>query len=151
MINKTSMRTTVFLFFFSALLLSCNSSDNVGADKVSTSHIDPEHPPVMTFATPVYDFGTISQGQKVKYNFEFTNTGESDLLLQSAQGSCGCTVPKNYPKDPIAPGGKGKIEVVFDSEGKSGKQNVTVTVLANTVPSKNEVKLTGLIAAPSSN
>jgi hypothetical protein len=139
------------LFAVSLFVVSCSNADNVGADKASTAHIDPENPPVMTFPVPLYDFGTISQGQKVRYHFEFTNTGKSDLLIQSASGSCGCTVPKNYPKDPISPGGSGKIEVVFDSEHKTGKQDVSVTILANTVPSKNEVKLTGFVATPQSN
>ncbi|MBX7095890.1 MAG: DUF1573 domain-containing protein [Flavobacteriales bacterium] len=146
------MKKTVLSSFLVASLMvglvSCSNEANVGADEINSAHIDPENPPVMEFETPLYDFGTISKGQVVKYSFEFTNTGKSDLLIQSARGSCGCTVPKSWPKDPVKPGETGTIEVNFDSEHKSGKQDVTVTILANTVPTKNEVKLTGFVASP---
>lgn len=143
------MKSFIFIALMSsAMVLGCGSDDNVGADALSTAHIDPENPPVMTFETPVYDFGTISQGQEVKYAFYFTNTGKSDLIIQSARGSCGCTVPKSWPTHPVKPGERDKIEVNFDSEHKSGEQNVTVTILANTVPTKNEVKLVGRVATP---
>lgn len=135
------------IFALAVVLVSCGEERDY--EKVlSTANIDPENPPIMTWADTTYDFGTISQGQIVKYNFEFTNTGKSDLVIQSANGSCGCTVPKNWPTEPIAPGESGKVEVNFNSEYKSGKQNVTVTVLANTVPTKNVVRLTGVVNAP---
>ena len=138
------------LFFCAAALFiaGCSNDENVGADEVTSAHIDPENPPVMTFKDTLYNFGTISQGQNVKYTFEFTNTGKSDLIIQSAQGSCGCTVPKNWPKEPIAPGESGKIDVQFNSEGKNGDQQVTVTILANTFPTKNFLKLKGNVVAP---
>ena len=54
--------------------------------------------------------------------FSFTNTGENDLYIVDAIGSCGCTVPK-YPKNiPIKPGESGKIEVNFDSSGRPSLQ-----------------------------
>lgn len=140
--------------YFSVLLLAIvlfsaySCQNNNSSNAITTQNIDPENPPVLTWKDTIYDFGTISQGQIVKYNFEFTNTGKSDLLIQSARGSCGCTVPKNWPTHPVKPGEKGTIEVNFNSEHKSGAQNVTVTVLANTVPTKNEVHLVGSVNAP---
>lgn len=127
--------------------VSC-SGERDYEEALSVANIDPENPPVMTWKDTLYNFGTISQGQIVKYSFEFTNTGKSDLVIQSARGSCGCTVPKSWPTDPVKPGETGKIEVSFNSEYKSGKQNVTVTILANTVPTKNIVYLRGEVAAP---
>ena len=41
--------------------------------------------------------------------FKFTNTGEGPLIISSAQGSCGCTVPE-YPNAPVAPGEEGAWE-----------------------------------------
>ena len=38
------------------------------------------------------------------------------------------------PKEPIAPGATGEIEVKFNSKGKKNKQTKTVTITANTVP-----------------
>jgi len=80
------------------------------------------------------DFGKLKQGESAEYKFKFTNTGSEPLIIENAQGSCGCTVP-NYPKEPIAPGATGTIDVRFNSAGKSGAQQKTVTLTANTDPS----------------
>ena len=71
--------------------------------------------PVMTFDRTEHDFGTINEGDVVETSFSFTNTGNSDLMILDARGSCGCTVPE-YPKNtPIAPGETRDIKVKFDS------------------------------------
>ena len=85
----------------------------------------------MKFAKSEHDFGSIKEGEKVTYNFAFTNSGEADLVISNATGSCGCTVPE-FPKEPIKPGKSGKIKVSFDSAGKPGQQQKTVTITANT-------------------
>jgi len=63
--------------------------------------------------------------------FTFTNTGDADLIISNASGSCGCTVPE-YPKEPIKPGKTGKLKVSFDSTGKPGMQQKSVTITCNT-------------------
>jgi hypothetical protein len=87
----------------------------------------------ISFARNEHNFGTITQGEKVKTKFKFTNSGTENLVITNATGSCGCTVPE-YPKEPIAPGKTGEILVEFNSEGKEGEQSKTVTVEANTEP-----------------
>jgi hypothetical protein len=77
-----------------------------------------------------HNLGRILQGEKVGYNFTFTNDGDASLVILDASASCGCTVPK-YPKEPIAPGEKGSVEVVFDSSGRMGQQSKTVTLKTN--------------------
>ena len=69
----------------------------------------------------IHDFGTIVEGTVAETEFIVTNTGEGDLLIADAKGSCGCTVPKP-PKDPIKPGDSAPIKVSFDSKGKPGAQ-----------------------------
>ena len=78
-----------------------------------------------------HDFGTINEGDVVETEFLVKNTGESDLIIADAKGSCGCTVPV-WPKEPIAPGASAPIKVSFDSNGKPGKQSKTVTLTTNT-------------------
>lgn len=88
--------------------------------------------PVLSFDKNEHDFGTINEGDVVETAFLFTNTGNSDLTILNAQGSCGCTVPE-YPKNtPIAPGKTGEIKVKFDSANKPGNQIKTVTLTTNT-------------------
>lgn len=93
----------------------------------------------IVFKEMEHDFGKIKQGDKVKYTFKFKNTGKEPLVINSAKGSCGCTVP-SYPKEPVAPGADGIIDVEFNSAGKSGAQTKTVTLNANTDP--NPTRLT---------
>ncbi|RFP64865.1 DUF1573 domain-containing protein [Hymenobacter lapidiphilus] len=94
--------------------------------------------PVMTFAKTDHDFGDIQPNAVVKTTFEFTNTGKSPLIIENATAACGCTTP-NWTKEPIAPGGKGIIDVQFDAHGKTGMQNKEVAIQANTQPSINKV------------
>ncbi|MBO6515864.1 MAG: DUF1573 domain-containing protein, partial [Bacteroidia bacterium] len=54
-------------------------------------------------------------------------------IIRNCKASCGCTVP-TCDKKPIPPGGKGEIEVRFDSNRKPGNQAKNVTVTANTNP-----------------
>ncbi|HKK89258.1 MAG TPA: DUF1573 domain-containing protein [Saprospiraceae bacterium] len=85
------------------------------------------------FEESEWDFGKITDGDKVQHNFQFTNTGSEPLTIKNAKGSCGCTVPE-WPREPIAPGESGEIKVEFNSKKKPGKQTKRVTITANTEP-----------------
>jgi hypothetical protein len=98
--------------------------------------------PAITFEENSFDFGNIKEGTKVSHAFKFKNTGKSDLIIGDARGNCGCTVPK-YPTQPIEPGETGVIDVEFNSAGKHGKQNKTVTLVTNTIPSTKVLIITG--------
>jgi len=89
----------------------------------------------MAFEETSHDFGQVMQDTENKKIFSFTNTGSEPLIIEKAKGSCGCTVPK-YPKEPIAPGATGEIEVVYKPGKQKNKQTKNVTITANTEPSK---------------
>lgn len=94
----------------------------------------------MTFDKTVHDFGKVNQGDKVTYSFNFENTGEVDLVITEAKGTCGCTVP-DYPKDPIKPGQRGKIKVEYNSAGKKGNQTKSVNITANTKKGREKLQI----------
>ncbi len=102
----------------------------------------------MTFEESTFDFGKIMDGDKVEHVFEFVNTGKAPLIISNAKGSCGCTVPV-WPKEPIPPGEKGEIKVVYNSKGKGkvgGKnENKTVTITANTQPAETRIFIKGIV------
>ena len=98
--------------------------------------------PVMKFEKETHDFGKIKAGDKVTYDFKFTNTGKSPLIITDAIASCGCTKPE-WPKTPIKPGESGAIKVTFNSTGKMGLQDKQITITANTNPAQNMVHLIG--------
>ena len=86
--------------------------------------------PNIEFETLEFDGGSVLAGEKVVYAFKFRNTGQEDLELIQVKASCGCTA--TAPKDKIIPGG-GESEIVatFDSRGRSGLQQKTITVTTN--------------------
>lgn len=84
----------------------------------------------ITFDNTKHDFGTITEGEVVKYAYHFKNAGPNPLLISNAVASCGCTVP-SYPKEPIPPGGEGEIVVEFNSTNRPGIQNKNVLVYSN--------------------
>jgi hypothetical protein len=84
-----------------------------------------------------HNFGEIRQNSENKYSFEFTNTGDIPLIIESAKGSCGCTVP-DYPKHPVMPGARERIDVVYRPAKQKGFQKKTITITANTNP-KNTI------------
>ena len=88
--------------------------------------------PTMDFTDTLHDFGTIHEKEIVEYEFAFINNGKTPLVINSAVGSCGCTVP-SYPHDPIEPGKKVMMKVTFNSAGKAGHQEKTVTIHTNTL------------------
>ena len=90
----------------------------------------------MVFENETIDYGTIPHNADGAREFVFTNNGNKPLIISNTQGSCGCTVPTS-PKDPIAPGAKGKIGVKYatDSVGAFTK-TVTITSNAEGMPSK---------------
>jgi len=100
--------------------------------------------PAITFDETAWDFGTIQEGDVVKHTYSFTNTGKSPLIIQNATAQCGCTVPQ-WPREPIAPGQKGEIQVEFNSKGKAGVQSKSVTITANTQPEISQVMLKGVV------
>jgi hypothetical protein len=105
----------------------------------------PEGPlPVMTFQKTEHDFGTINEGDIVEYTYKFKNTGDAPLVIQTAQGSCGCTVP-DWSKEPIPVGGSGVVKAKFDSNGKTNMQNKTVTVTANTFPKQTVLHFKAMV------
>lgn len=104
----------------------------------------PDKITVMTFDKVEHDFGVIKQGDIVDYSFKFKNTGDNDLIITDAKGSCGCTVP-DYPREAIKPGESGKIKVSFDSKKKSGQQLKSITIFANTQKLKEILKIKSTI------
>jgi len=126
------------------LLSACNNSDkaNSSATTAGKSAVDTANMPVMKFDTTIHNFGKITQGSKVTYDFKFINTGKSPLIITEAHASCGCTVPQ-WPHTPVKPGEKANIHVVFDSGAKKGLQDKEITITANTNPAENRVHLIG--------
>ncbi|MBW6489573.1 MAG: DUF1573 domain-containing protein [Lentimicrobium sp.] len=142
----------LILFIFSS---SCGSRS--GSEELLTGDIvknpntasgkETGNMPVLEFDKDFHDFGRIIQGEKVAYSFKFKNSGKSDLILSKVSSSCGCTVP-DFPKTPIRPGETSKIDVKFDSENRRGFQNKTITILSNTQPNSQVLRIKAEVVLP---
>ncbi|MEY2905052.1 MAG: hypothetical protein RJA52_1068, partial [Bacteroidota bacterium] len=70
---------------------------------------------MLKFEAEEVDYGQINKGSDPFRVFKFTNTSNSTVMITSARGSCGCTVP-TYPQEPLAPGATGEIKVRYDTQ-----------------------------------
>lgn len=83
--------------------------------------------PTVTFVETEHIFGEIPEGPKVYYDFSFKNTGKEIISIERAQASCGCTEPE-VSKEPVKPGAVGTIKVGYNTEGRPGNFEKTITV-----------------------
>lgn len=102
--------------------------------------------PVMTFPTTTVDYGKIEKGSDKVRKFSFTNTGNEPLVIKSAKGSCGCTVP-TYPQEPIMPGETKTIDVSYDTN-RPGPFTKTVTLTTNETPDTHTLTIKGEVLVP---
>ena len=133
------MKSKRNLVFIAALLFVCFSCKKEIAVEIDSSSGARKYP-IMKFDSKDHDFGELNEGDKVSYVFDFKNTGNTDLLISNAYGSCGCTIPE-YPTQYIKPGTSGKIKVSFNSANKSGRQHKTVTIITNTKEKREEISI----------
>jgi hypothetical protein len=141
--NLLFLKTLVLVVFISTASCSSETPEGINTSAVSNSSSaegKSDERPDIKFDEEEFDFGKIIQGEKVSHSFFFRNTGTKNLIISSASGSCGCTVPE-WPKEPILPEQSNKIEVIFSSEGKSGYQEKTVTVVTNCEPSTRVIRI----------
>lgn len=85
--------------------------------------------PEFKFEKETNDFGKVTQGKPVTYEFKFSNTGDQPLIIKSVESSCGCTVPK-YTSAPIQKGAVGVIAVTFNAAAP-GAFNKLLTIKSN--------------------
>ena len=86
--------------------------------------------PSISFDNNTFDFQQIKQGEKVEHVFTITNDGKSDLIIRNVKASCGCTAVSPVD-DIVKPGATTTMKVIFNSAGKVGKQNKTITIITN--------------------
>lgn len=96
--------------------------------------------PEALFERTTHEFGKITAGSTVKTAFKFTNNGKSDLIIRKTKASCGCTA-SDPDKTVLKPGESSHIAVAYDSTGKNGKEQKTVTVITND-PKRSTIYLT---------
>lgn len=149
-----AFRLLFSLVFLSGILYSCGGrtdgklpTDLINNPMSASDQKSENTLPEITFEKTTHDYGRLIQGEKVSYSFKYTNTGTADLLISNVTAGCGCTVPR-FTRDPIKPGENGTINVIFDSHGRRGFQNKSVTVISNTIPNTTALNVKAMIVVP---
>ena len=103
------------------------------------------------FESKVVEYGTIEHNADGNREFKFTNNGDQPLVIKSAKGSCGCTVPSYKKEDGTsewAPGESGTIKVKY-ATNRIGKFTKTITLSTNTLDKKPVIlTIKGEVLAP---
>jgi len=93
--------------------------------------------PEIKFNTTSHNFGDVTEGSYPKTTFTFYNVGNQPLKLSDVRASCGCTSP-SWPREDIAPGDSGKIDVVFNTHGYANRDFAkSVSVTSNDTKTPN--------------
>ena len=148
--NRTSFLKSIVFGLITFLIFSCDQdpSKKINAENVKAveERIDKAYDSAeIEFEFDSYDFGEVKDGEIVEVDFDFTNSGNSDLIIFDASASCGCTVPE-YPQNVnIKPGQSDKLKVRFDTANKPGKQIKSVTLTTNTNSGKKIIRISGFV------
>ena len=100
--------------------------------------------PVITFDEVEHDFGKIVNGTQVETQFKYTNTGDSPLVVSNIKSTCGCTIPSDWNRDPLAPGESAEFTVKFNGKG-SNMVSKTITLTTNTEKGSEAVKIKAFV------
>lgn len=100
--------------------------------------------PVIQFDKVDHDFGELIAGTNVETVFNYTNTGKSPLVITDIKSTCGCTIPKDWSKEPLAPGASSKFTVKFSGKGQN-KVSKSVTLTANTEKGRETVRISAFV------
>ena len=127
-------KLVLFLFIVLAFVCCDVRRKDIVADGTATkAELAARNTTTVQIIDSLYNFGSVTEGEKVTYNFRFTNSGKNPLIVTSTSASCGCTVPEK-PEQPVLPGETAFIKVVFNSKGKVGHNEKTITVASNANP-----------------
>lgn len=135
------MKSLLLTISAAIVIGSCNSG-NAAAEAPKAGDIT-----AIEWIDTVKNIGQVNEGQVVDIAFRFRNTGDKPLVIQDVKASCGCTVAER-PEAPIAPGKEGEIKASFNSQGRVGTNNKTLTVYANTGNSEHRLNFSVEVVKP---
>ncbi len=84
-------------------------------------------PAFITWDKKMVDLGKVKKGEKRTLFFEFTNTSGADLQIDIVD-ACECT-KVDFPRGVVKPGGKGRLDAIFDSKEKDAPETIGINVV----------------------
>src|SRR5437899_141971 len=86
--------------------------------------------PKIQFDKTVYDFGKVSQVERVEGKFTFSNVGDADLKIEKPTTSCGCTVAA-LKTNLLKAGEKGELGFTLNIPPSRAKLEKQIYVTSN--------------------
>jgi peptidoglycan-associated lipoprotein len=93
----------------------------------TTPSAAPVKPAFVQWDKKMTDLGAVKKGEKRTLFFEYTNTSSEDIQIEIVD-ACECT-KVDFPRGVIAPGGKGRLNVTFDSSEKEAAETIGINVV----------------------
>ena len=116
------MKRKISLALFAIVLFySCHTAQQLAAPAPAQT------PSFVTWDKKMIDLGVVKKGEKRTTFFEFTNTSGSGVQIDIVD-ACDCT-KVDFPRGVIAPGEKGKLDVVFNSAEKEAAETIGINIV----------------------
>lgn len=96
------------------------------------------------FEKESHDFGAVEEGKLAIYEFVFKNTGNQPIIISNVKASCGCTTPF-WTREPVPPGGTGKVKAQYNSKGRPGTFAKSITITSNSQTPTKVLRINGVV------
>lgn len=106
--------------FVAAILLSCRTAPKAQSTANAPSAF-------VTWDKKIVELGPVKKGETRTMFFEFTNPGAENVQIE-AISACDCTTVE-YSRGVIAPGQKGRLDVIFDSKEKDAAETIDIDII----------------------
>ncbi|MGM9568921.1 MAG: DUF1573 domain-containing protein [Phascolarctobacterium sp.] len=140
------IRFLIGISIFSSVLLlaSCKNSVSKEVNNTESSSVCGEAPYLSV--DKVLNFGIIQKSKTSSKEFilEFTNTGNSPLVIFKTDVTCGC-IKTVYSSKPIERGEKGYIYVTVNLANQKGHMNKPIIIKSNAQNNLEIVRVKGVI------
>jgi len=131
----------IMLFSASTSMIFAQDTKKQDAKEESTGG------PKMKLEITDIDYGTIEKNADPFRVAAFTNVGNEPLIIKSARGNCGCTVP-TWPREAIMPGETKEIKIRY-ATNRVGPFHKKVTLVTNEkTENKHVIKIHGKVLKP---
>jgi len=128
---KKLISLSIFIMLFAMLAQAKDPAKKTKQTKKVEVAAPEVQGPGIAFANLTHDFGKINESDgAVTTTFEFTNNGTEPLILSEVRASCGCTTP-DWTKEPVAPGATGFVKATYNTKGRPGMFDKSITVKTN--------------------
>ncbi len=144
---KKFLLSLLMIFAISSMIFAQETKKETKKAEVATQQEVNPNGPKMELETLDVDYGTIEKNADPYRVVKFTNTGKEPLIIKSARGNCGCTVP-TWPREAIQPGETKEIKIRY-ATNRIGPFHKKVTLVTNEAANnKHIIKIHGKVLKP---